>query len=50
MENTLVIQTVVTIDIRMALDTKPDFPMVVDIILSECIIATTVEGHFLGNL
>ena len=49
MENTPIIQTAVTAEIRMALNTEPIPPMIADITLSECTIATTVQGHSQGN-
>ena len=50
MENTPVIQTTVTTEIHMALNTEPILPMMEDIILSECTIATPVERHSQGNI
>ena len=50
MENTPIIQTAITTEIRMALNIEPISPMIVDITLSECTIATTVEEHLQGNI
>lgn len=50
MEDIPIIQTAVTTEIRMALNTEPILPMIVDITLSECTIATTVEAHLQGNV
>ena len=50
MENTPIIQTAVTIEIRMTLNTELIPPLIVDITLSECTIAATVEEHLQGNI
>ena len=50
MEDIRIIQTTVTTKIRMALNTEPIPPMIVDITLLECTIATTVETHLQGNV
>ena len=45
----LIIGTTITTKIRMALNTEPIPPTIMDIILSECTITTSVQGHLQGN-
>ena len=50
MEIIPIIQTAVTIELRMALNTEPVPPTIMDNTLLECTIATTMEGHLQGNV
>ena len=44
-----IILSSVTTEIRMALNTNPIPPIIVNIALSNCTIATTVQGHSQDN-
>ena len=44
-----IILSLVTTEIRMALNTDPIPPTIVNIALSDCTIATTIQGHSQGN-
>ena len=50
MANIPTIVTPLTAEIRMAHNIEPLPPTIVDIALSECTIATIVEGHLQGNI
>lgn len=46
----LIILSLITIEIRMVLNTEPILPTIMSIVLSDCTIVTTVEGHSRGNV
>lgn len=50
MINIMDLVTLVTTKIRMALNTKSDFSLMIDNTLSDYTFATTMKGHLQGNV